>query len=213
MLDPSRTRDLTLARLADLGCLTPTNVPPLEDGLAARPVEEVITRLFSLHGTAAVSFGFDRKGALDWLEAEGLGAGLAEFDRAYLEGRAGDGYQFQGRIEAMWALAWAMGLVEEMPTDEPCADDFVLKMPDLRQHESTADLRRAAQLRGLEELTDYLDLYRCLHHLAMAAELGGPELPPGLGTHTIAQRHQALAWLLGQEVWERVPFTSIGFPR
>jgi len=213
MPDTDPLRELTLVRLSKLGCRTPTDVPKLADGLRLRPVEEVVTRLFSLHATAAVSFGFDRAGALDWLASEGLVDGLGEFDRAYLEGRAGDGYLFQGRIEAMWALAWAMGLVEEMSADEPCADEFVQKMPDLRSRQRTAPLRRAAHLRSLDELTDSLDLYRCLHHLAMAAELGGPELPPGFGTHAIAQRHHALAWLLTQEEWERVPFTSDGFPR
>ena len=76
-------------------------------------------------------------------------------------------------------------------------------MPDLRETQGTLALAAAGRLRGLEELADQLDLYRCLHHAALACELGGPALPPDLPMHRLAQRHRALAWLLGPEDWER----------
>ena len=203
-MDLATTRELTLARLEDLGCSLEVDVPPLAGPLTPQPVEDVVTRLFCLHATAAASFGFERGAAHRWLEAEGLGASLVEPELAYLEGRGGDAFLFQVRIEAMWALAWAMGLAEEMAADEQCDDDFVLQMPDLRLHEGTSHLRKAARLRGVEELVDQLDLYRCLHAAATTAELGGTPLPPDLAMHTIAQRYHALAWLLGSDAWDRV---------
>ena len=201
-LDPARVRELSLARLGDLGVQLVSEVPLLAGDLPPRPVDTVLGRLFSLHACAAAAFGFERVRARGWLEGEGLTAHATDAERAWLAGEAGDAFTFQVGIEAMWALAWAIGLVEELAPDEPCFDDFVLRMPDLREAQGTLALIAAGHLRGVEALADHLDLYRCLHHAALACELGGPALPPDLPMHRIAQRHRALAWVLGEGPWE-----------
>lgn len=106
------------------------------------------------------------------------------------------------REEALYALLWVLGLVEDLPPDRMCPKDPVYERlaPGLHPGNARGDLR----MRPLSEIAAMLDLYYCLHWHARKAQYHGDiwddEIAPGV----VLERRRALEWLFQDEQWEDV---------
>jgi hypothetical protein len=106
------------------------------------------------------------------------------------------------REEALWALMWAIGLVDDLPPDELCdREPFYERLaPDV----DPANGRTDVALRPLAELAAMLDFYYCLHWHARNAQYHGrmwdPEIAPGV----VLERRRALEWLFQDVPWDDV---------
>jgi hypothetical protein len=106
------------------------------------------------------------------------------------------------REEALWALLWSLGLVEDMPPDELCdREPFYERLaPGLDPAKGRTDV----VLRPLAEIAAMLDFYYCLHWHARNAQYHGqlwdPEIAPGV----VLERRRALEWLFQDVAWEDV---------
>jgi len=115
-----------------------------------------------------------------------------------------EGVQFTWRVEAAWALFWALGYVDELhkPTSQCDADRAMEIM-------ATRDARTfisEATLRPLPELLDAADLVYRYHWAVVDARVNGEAAPAGLEAGVTLERHHALNWLIrymGQE-WDEV---------
>lgn len=178
-------------------------LPYLDDRFAPRPVAEVVDRLLSLLSVVACSYGFDSQLALSWLDREHLSANLTEREAEFLRGR-GDKLSFQMQVEALFALAWAVGLPVEMDYSKPCPNDLVRLLPDLKRQESSSAFRASAHLRTDKEIVSALDLAYCLHWAIRQAESEERPTPGRVPPHVVTERRRAFEWLGGNEQWDEV---------
>jgi hypothetical protein len=111
---------------------------------------------------------------------------------------------FKMQIEGMWALVWAMGMVNNMNFGQECDDHFVLMLPNLKQSQSSAAFRAQADPRSLQHVISALDLAYCLHWGIREAELVGQQLPRNLKPVIVVERRRAFEWLLSKDEWDEV---------
>ena len=158
-----------------------------------RPVGEVLDRWLALTVVVAVASGLDGASGRRLVDGFDVGAALTADEREYVADAA-DGVRVEDAaralgVEAVAVLAWALGLRAELPLDEPVEFDGVpAEVP------TDAELRPAAELRRMHDL-----------HTAMAWALrADPDLavgaaPGAVDPYVVHQRHDALAWLLGDD--------------
>ena len=108
---------------------------------------------------------------------------------------------FQWQVQGIYILAWALGVLESIDLWKPCPDDLVLRLPDLKSLQATAELRRALALRPTTEIAAEADLAYCLHWAVRDARLNGRRTPADLEEIELVERRRALEWLLCDEDW------------
>jgi hypothetical protein len=168
----------------------------------ARSQEEVVQRLLCLFAVVICTFGADRLEIRAWLMREGLLRCLSNAEKRFLSADEGKSDEFQVMIEGMWALAWALGLVNELDFETYCAKDFADLFPNIQ--ESSADLRAKAKLRPYEDIYAACDLAYCLQWGLRDAELRGAPQPGKLWDYAVRERRRALQWLISNEPWDEI---------
>lgn len=139
-----------------------------------------------------------------WLNQEALTDSLSEQEKRFVFEGAGEFDRFKVQVEGMWALAWAMGIVNELNFDKDCNNRFVTMLPNLKQSQSSADFRKKANPRPLEQVVTGCDLAYCLHWAIRQSELAGKRPPGNLKLYVVVERRRALEWFLSKEVWDEV---------
>jgi hypothetical protein len=106
------------------------------------------------------------------------------------------------REEALHALLWALGLVDDLPPDVMCpkAPAYERLAPEL----NPANARGVARLRPLAELAAMLDLYYLLHWHARRAQYHGDVWDYDIAPGVVLERRRALEWLFQDASWEDV---------
>lgn len=197
--DDNRARSLTLVQRLSLP--VPSHLPAIDPGVL-RDSEEVMSRLLCAHAAAAASYGFDRQKASGWLEEEDVVDQLTEAESRFLSGDS-DAAVFQERVEAMWALAWALGLTASLAPETPCDSSFARMLPDLLKLESSNAVRTRVRPRDVAEIEEAQDLYYCTHWGVRELTLKGQAPPiPTMAQWVIEERRRALEWLLSASEWE-----------
>ena len=128
---------------------------------------------------------------------------MEAIELAYLKDGSGPTATFQKPVEAIYALAWALSLQDDMDLERSCRDDFVLSLPNLKTGEASATFRANAQLRPTSELLRATDLAYCVNwHIRNEglAGRGDQRFPP----HVVEERRRALDWLFSNEPWYEV---------
>ena len=103
------------------------------------------------------------------------------------------------KYEAVWALLWALGIVEELSLpSEICDCDLV--MGTMRRFKGLDDFMEHTTLRPLEEILQALDLHYRYHWAAVNARVNGSD-PAGIDEEVVMERRAGLEWLCckGQE--------------
>ena len=103
------------------------------------------------------------------------------------------------KYEAVWALLWALGIVEELSLpSEICDCDLV--MGTMRRFKGLDDFMANTTLRPLEEILQALDLHYRYHWAAVNARVNGSD-PAGIDEEVVMERRAGLEWLCckGQE--------------
>jgi len=203
-MEINKVREKSLSTTAKAGIFIPASLPILDTGLRLRNQKDALNCLLRLTAVAAASYGFDKAKSLAWLRQENLGALLTEGERRFLELDEGRLELFQVQIEGMWALAWALSLVPQLDFWKDCDSQFVSQLPNLKVGKSSAELRRKARLRPVDDVVAACDLVYCLHWAIRQAEIEGKEPPDGLKSYVIVERRRALEWLLSNESWDSI---------
>lgn len=200
-MDSKLIRQKSLQIAADLGFPVNESLPLLEDHVHEKSAEEIIRRLLSLHVVAACAYGFDRIKASTWIHQEGIAESLTLMERIFIEKGTGDANQFKVQVEAMWALAWALGMVTQLDFSKGCDSQFVILLPNLKLLENSAALRAKTKPRSYQQILEKCDLSYCLHWAIRQAEFSNQKLPGKVQPYVIVERRRALEWLVGSEGW------------
>ncbi len=173
-----------------------------------RSADETISRLLAMNTVAAAAYGFDKTKAIAWLNQEALADSLSEQEKRFIFDGTENPDRFKVQVEGMWALAWAMGIANELNFANDCDNRFVVMLPNLKESRSSADFRVRANPRPLEQVAAACDLAYCLHWAIRQSELSGNRPPGNLKPYVVVERRRALEWLLSKESWEEVPLDT-----
>jgi hypothetical protein len=198
--DPNRVRDATLGELHRLRLpLPPPNFPLVwepGDQVSLRPVAEIESRLAILNVVLARSFGMPPKLAMEWLLDAHLVDKLTRPEWHFVAGGEGDERNFALHVEALFALAWLLGIAMDLDPTRPSAEGLFERLPDLPAGESFAEWRERTLTapRGAADAAVALDRYYCLDWSYLEAERRRLPLPGLIDSNTIGQRRWALEW-------------------
>ncbi len=151
------------------------------------------------------------RGAID---DNGLEGSLAGRERELLAVLEGDADAEEGdlqlllvdiawREEALHALLWSLGLVDDLPADEMCpkAPAYERLAPGLNPAAAEGG---AVRLRPVAELAAMLDFYYCLHWHARRAQYHGELWDYHIAPGVVLERRRALEWLFQDAPWDDV---------
>ncbi|MEV8507515.1 DUF4272 domain-containing protein [Actinoplanes sp. NPDC051475] len=198
--DPRAVRDASLDELTRLALPLPPATFPLVwepgDGVELRPTGELEARAAVLHVVVARCFGMPTEAAMSWL----LNSRLVDFvtppEWQFVAGAKGDHRSFVLHHDAVFALAWLLGLSRHLDPTAPPEDRLMRQMPDLPGGELFNEWRSRSLVapRDAIEAAVLLDLYYCLDWAFQEAESSGVRAPGEVDSNAIGQRRWALEW-------------------
>ncbi len=202
--DPMRVRATSVETLRRLDLPVPPAQFPLiwepGDRVELRPPSEIEGRTAILNVVYARCYGMPGQAAMAWLLDAHLLDHLSKPEFKFLseddDNLARHGSSFTLHLEAIYALAWLLGLVPEIDPREPAPSGLIEKMPHLPSKEGfSAWLARAnPTVAPAPEAAAALDLAYCLDWSYAQAEERHIRLPGLVHSPLIAQRRWALEW-------------------
>jgi len=198
--NPAQVRDACLAELAHLGLpVPPGNLPLLwdpADGVSLRPSVEIEARMAILNVVLARAYGMPSDLAVSWLRDAHLMERLTGAEWDFVVSGVGDPEVFALHFDALFALAWLVGIAMDLDPTRPAAEGLVGRLPHLPENEPFADWRRRtlAAPREPSAAAVQLDLHYCLDWAFLEAEYRQSPLPGPIDSNAIGQRRWALEW-------------------
>ena len=189
-----------------LGYRVNKRLPLLDVPDDVRTTSEAGRRMLTLYAVVSCSFGFPRQKAESWLVQEQLLDCLTYDEQLFLsnEMEGGERARVQWGIEALWALAWALKLHDNLDFSDSCSDDFIKLLPDIKHLEPSETYAERFELRETAEILAKADLAYCLHWAIRDSELEGKSTLGSVPARVVIERRRALDWLLSQEPWDEV---------
>ncbi|AGL21031.1 DUF4272 domain-containing protein [Actinoplanes sp. N902-109] len=198
--DPRAVREASLDELDRLALPLPPPTFPLVwepgDQVELRPTAELEARAAVLHVVVARCFGMPTEAAMSWL----LNSKLVDFvtppEWQFLSLANGDHRSFVLHHDAVFALAWLLGLSRHLDPTAPPEERLMSQMPDLPAGELFNSWRSRALVapRDPVDAAVLLDLYYCADWAFQEAERSGDQLPGEVDSNAIGQRRWALEW-------------------
>lgn len=201
-------REFSIKSAKKMGISISTSLPLLDEPETSKSVIEAASRMLAMHAIAAVAYGFDRQKATQWLIDESILGDLTETEKLYMETGGGSVDSLKMQIEGLWALGWALSIVESIDFLKDCDNRFVMTMPNLKQMQNSSLLRSRLKLRPIEEIVQTCDWAYCLHWAIIEANLKGNTLPTAIKLYVIVERQHALEWLITSEDWDNTPLDT-----
>lgn len=198
--DPRAVRAASLDELYRLGLpLPPDRFPTVweaGDTVELRPTEEIEARTAVLHVVLARCFGMPPEAAMSWLLASHLVDSVTGPEWQFVMAGRGDQRSFALHLDAVFALAWVLGLTKHLDPTTPPDSRLMETLPHLPSGESFTQwrARTLAAPHDAEEAAALLDLYYCLDWAFLEAERQGLRVPGELNANAIGQRRWALEW-------------------
>nr|WP_205863647.1 DUF4272 domain-containing protein [Planosporangium mesophilum] len=179
--------------------LPPANFPlvwDLGDQVELRPLAEIEARAAILNVVLARSFGMPPPLAMEWLLEARLAEQLTRPEWHFVAAGEGDHSIFMLHLEAVFALAWVLGIALDLDPLRPSPQGLIERLPDLPQGETYAAWRSRTLTAPREprQAAALLDLYYCLDWAYLEAERNRLQLPGPLDSNAIGQRRWALEW-------------------
>ena len=198
--DPQAVREASLDELQRLGLpLPPAGFPLIweaGDAVELRPTGEIEARAAVLHVVVARCFGMPAEAAMGWLLASHLVDSVTPPEWQFVMGAKGDHRSFVLHFDAVFALAWLLGLGRHLDPTAPPEDRLMSVMPHLPDGETFEQWRSRSLVapRDAVEAAVLLDLYYCLDWAFQEAERHGRPPPGEIDGNAIGQRRWALEW-------------------
>jgi hypothetical protein len=200
--DPHAIRAASLEEVRRLRLPSPPPCFPLfwepGDRVALRPLPEVEGRIAILNVVLARCFGMPPERAMEWLLDARLIDGLTRPEWQFVSADEGDERVFALHLEALFALAWVLGVAMDLDPLRPSAEGLMERLPHLPSGE-TYERWRSRTLtapREASEVAALLDLYYCLDWAYLEAERDRLPLRGEVDSNTIGQRRWALEWVV-----------------
>ncbi|ASW56736.1 DUF4272 domain-containing protein [Plantactinospora sp. KBS50] len=200
--DPQAVRAANVDELRRLRLPLPPPEFPLVwepgDEVELRPTREIEARMAVLQLILARCFGMPPRAAMSWLLGSHLVESLTPPEWQFVTGSIGDHRSFVLHHDAVFALAWVLGLSKHLDPTEPTDPRLVEALPNIAAGETLAKWRSRtlAAPRDAAEAAVLLDFHYCLDWAFLEAERTGAALPGLVDANAIGQRRWALEWVV-----------------
>jgi len=176
-----------------------------------RSQSDAVVRALILNATLQIYFGAPTSVIRDWVARNNLTSHLSNAEQELLTKINSDLTEQERTnlfwsIEALWALAWAGSLIDDVPIELPVGNNLAGFMPDLQKNEDGTKLESKFRLRSADDVYGKLDLYFRAHWYARNGNLTGK--PTGVfDLDRIMERRKALEWLSDRSIhdWDDTP--------
>jgi hypothetical protein len=198
--DPRPIRAASVDELRRLRLPAPPPQFPLVwepgDGVELRPTGEIEARTAILHLVLARCFGMPAQAAMSWLLASHLVELVTGPEWQFVVAERGDRRSFVLHHDAIFALAWLLGLSKHLDPTAPTDERLIESLPHLPTGESFKAWRSRvlAAPRDAAEAAAMLDFYYCLDWAFLEMERRGVAVPGVIDANAIGQRRWALEW-------------------
>ncbi|MEU7870260.1 DUF4272 domain-containing protein [Dactylosporangium sp. NPDC049140] len=198
--DPQRVREASLEELHRLRLpLPPPDFPLIwepGDQVDLRPGPSIEARAACLNVVLARAWGLPPELGVQWLAEARLVEWLTPEEWRFVAEADGDERAFARHVEALFTLAWLLGIAMDLDPLWGAAEGLMERLPNLAQGESFDTWRRRtlAAPRSALEAARQLDLYYCLDWALRECERRGLPLPGQLDASAAGQRRWALEW-------------------
>lgn len=178
-----------------------------------RDTPAVVRRALVLNAMLQIAFKAPTSFIKKWIGENGLENDLVDSEREILNRPNAELTQQEQAnlfwyLEALWALVWATGLIDELPFDHKVGSNLASLCPSLQRNEDGSKFINRMNLRSHEELYQMLDLYYRLHWWTRNAELQGQQTG-NVSIDIIMERRKALEWVLNAEDdWDNVEMST-----
>ncbi|HEX7743813.1 MAG TPA: DUF4272 domain-containing protein [Micromonosporaceae bacterium] len=198
--DPRVVRAASLEELRRLRLPVPPRGFPLVwepgDRVELRPTAEIEKRAAVLHLVVARCFGMPPQPAMSWLLSSHLVEAVTPPEWQFVVGGRGDHRSFALHHDAVFALAWVLGLTKHLDPESPTDERLMETLPDLPAGETFAQWRSRtlAAPREAAEAAALLDLYYCLDWGHLEAQRRRLPRRGLIDANATGQRRWALEW-------------------
>lgn len=198
----------SIAELQQVGVPTLASLPVVkaEADITLRAADSAFIRTYALLLCAAKASGLPQEqvdAAIAGRQLTGFSPNeIAFLDAANPEQETAN--SFTWRYESTNLLAWALGIVEELPPANEMVNTDALIPLLMNLHPTEA--KAAATLRPATEIIDELDRTYRMHWACVNARVMGKEAPAALHPGIVYERYYALRWLMrtGDADWDAV---------
>lgn len=198
--DPRAVREANLEEMRRLKLPLPPPQFPLVwepgDMVSLRPTAEIEARCAILHVVMARCFGLSTQAAMSWLLGSHLVDAVTPPEWQFVAAGRGDHRSFVLHHDAIYALAWVLGLTGHLDPVSPPDQRLMAQLPNLPAGETFVEWqsRILSAPRDAGEAAALLDLHYCLDWGYLEAERLGLPLPGPIDANAIGQRRWALEW-------------------
>ncbi|MEV2236994.1 DUF4272 domain-containing protein [Micromonospora sp. NPDC049891] len=198
--DPREVREASLDELSRLRLPLPPPQFPLVwepgDDIELRPTAEIEARIAVLHLILARCFGMPPQAAMSWLLASHLVEMVTPPEFQFVTGAKGDHRSFVLHHDALFSLAWVLGLTKQLDPTMPADDRLVERLPHIADGETFRQWRSRilAAPQHPADAAALLDLHYCLDWSYLEVSRAGRTLPGLVDANAIGQRRWALEW-------------------
>jgi hypothetical protein len=206
-MDMRVVRSRSLAVVRGFGYPEADHLPLLDEPDGFRPTTEIVDRCLALTILVAHAYGWSREEATARLDNERLWNSLTGSEQTLLAGHVGDSMLGGARqsVESLWILTWALGFGPTLRFDQPCPNNLVELLPDLKRGDDFSPFRAAVRPRRAADLVEAADIAYLVHWAFVDAHLKGREVAGSIDLSVIENRRRALDWiLLPREKWEEI---------
>lgn len=194
--------------LAQKGIPVNEYLPKIEEitELSFTPVENIRKRAVALSYVLARAFGAPFGLVHDSIKKYSLGNLFSPRELDFINQPnppKEHSQQFQINVEALWELAWVLGLIPKVSHWGFCENNLVHLIP--KPGDDPSEFLDSSQMRGQEAIYEETDLLFRIHWASRDAYLKGLPEPTGLPEYVIDQRHKAINWVsFGEGLWDEV---------
>lgn len=207
MLSPAKLKVIrrrSAAQAKFLGYAVNPGLPAFGgEDVQLRSPQQLRERMLCLTAVLWRAAGLSEGQTRTWLEKGGLVERLTAAENTYLL-KPENNPTMSPRAEALYALAWAGGLVADLDFSRECPKNLVRLFPNVPGGQSAASFSESLPLRSEEQLIEQCDLAYCLHWAIRDAALHGRQPPGKLLPVYVVERRLALEWMIQRVDWDDV---------
>lgn len=213
-VDPRQIRSRTCGDFQRLGVPMNADRFPLiwqpDEDVTLRSVGEIEARAAILNVLQARVMDMPPQNAMRWMLDAHVLEEMTRDEWAFIGSGVGDPRRYAQQLDALYGLAWLLGLVEHLDPQADCAEGLAALFPDLRSGEPFGSWRARTLTTRPDawEVASLLDMYYCLDWMYQDAARRGLPAPGPLDPAAVWHRRWALEWALVVRGRNQVPFPA-----